>query len=414
MKKGLILSLSFILLTMFVSCTGGKNVKDDSTSSSKKKNANRAQETGYATIFDNDIALARDRAIDDAKSKLVVKILGENISGSSLMENYELVSNIVEAKSYGLVKQVEIIKQKQEGNTYTVTIEGTVEASVVEDAVADALKRYGNPKFMVLVDENYEGKKNAPGMTVTELSIMEIMGNSGFDFVDAAMIQELMKKEKTRMQKAVNGTVSEDVQDLLLDDAGAEVIIYAKVTITDQTPAIRDISTKMKSKQANISLKAVDVYTGNIIATGSANAPAMHIDATTAAKNAIQACLGTTKFLGRNDDNGKFKPGTFMETIIKKFTQAANARPIRIVLAGLGSSELSKFKAEVSNRIRGVKTINETGKVGKAVILEVKFAGKTNEFEEELTAKASALGFEIDVKEKRPNKLVMTAKKISN
>ena len=73
----------------------------------KQTNANRGQETGYATIFDNDTALARDRATDDAKSKLVVKILGENISGSSLMENYELVSNIVEAKSYGLVKNVQ-------------------------------------------------------------------------------------------------------------------------------------------------------------------------------------------------------------------------------------------------------------------------------------------------------------------
>ena len=89
MKKGLIITLSLILLTVFASCGGGKNVKDDKKSSSKKEtNANRGQETGYATIFDNDTALARDRATDDAKSKLVVKILGENISGSSLMENY--------------------------------------------------------------------------------------------------------------------------------------------------------------------------------------------------------------------------------------------------------------------------------------------------------------------------------------
>jgi len=142
MKKGLIITLSFILLTVFVSCGGGKNVKDDTKSNAKQTSANRGQETGYATIFDDDTALARDRATDDAKSKLVLKILGETISGTSLMENYELVSNIVEAKSYGLVKNVSIIKKSQEWTEYFVTIEGTVEASVVEDAVEDALNRY--------------------------------------------------------------------------------------------------------------------------------------------------------------------------------------------------------------------------------------------------------------------------------
>ena len=55
MKKGFILALSFILLTVFASCGGGKSVKDDSTSGSSKKSSqqNRGQETGYATIFDN-------------------------------------------------------------------------------------------------------------------------------------------------------------------------------------------------------------------------------------------------------------------------------------------------------------------------------------------------------------------------
>ena len=79
MKKGIILLMLFLFFV--VSCGGGKNVKKDKEAT----NPNRAQETGYATIFDNDIALARDRATDDAKSKLVRKVLGESISGRSIM-----------------------------------------------------------------------------------------------------------------------------------------------------------------------------------------------------------------------------------------------------------------------------------------------------------------------------------------
>lgn len=415
MKKGFILALSFILLTVFASCGGGKNVKDDSSSGSSSKKSsqqNKGQETGYATIFDNDTALARDRATDDAKSKLVKKVLGENISGTSLMEDYELVSNIVEAKSYGLVKNVQIIKKWQEGTEYFVTIEGTVEPSVVEDAIEDALNRYGRPKFMVLVKETFNGKQNIPGFTETEMLVQEIMGNSGFQFVDAAMTQELMKREKAKMQKAVSGTVSEDVQDLLLDDAGAEVIIIGTAETKAQGAATLQKmgATEMKSRSAIIRIKAIDVYTGDILASTSKQAPGLHIEDETASKKAIENAL--KQIVGKTDDEGKFAAGPFMETIVKKFVKAANAREIKVLIAGLDANELRNFRDQVSNRIRGVSQVMEKGRVGKAARLEVLFAGKTPDFEQELTAKANAMGFDIDVKSSRPNKLEIVAKKI--
>jgi len=413
MKKGLIITLSFILLTAFTSCGGGKNVKDDSKSSTKKQtSANRGQETGYATIFDNDTALARDRATDDAKSKLVLKILGETISGTSLMENYELVSNIVEAKSYGLVKNIQIIKKWQEGTEYFVTIEGTVEASVIEDAVEDALNRYGRPKFMVLIKENFNGKENTPGFTETEMLIQEIMGNTGFQFVDAAMTQELMKKEKVKMQKAVSGSVSDDVQDLLLSDAGAEVIIVGTAETKAQgSETLKNLgATEMKSRSAIIRIKAIDVYTGDILASTSKQAPGLHIEDETASKKAIESAL--KQILGKQEE-GKFQPAQFMDTIIKKFVKAANGREIKIIIAGLSAPELKDFKDQISNRVRGVKQVIEKGRDGKAARLEVIFAGKTNDFEDELSAKAANMGYEINVTSSRPNKLIMTAKAIN-
>jgi len=328
------------------------------------------------------------------------------------MEDYELVANIVEAKSYGLVKNIKIIKQWQEGTEYFVTIEGTVEPSVVEDAIEDALNRYGRPKFMVLIKETFNGKENMPGFTETEMLIQEIMGNSGFQFVDAAMTQELMKREKAKMQKAVTGNVSEDVQDLLLDDAGAEVIIIgtAETKAQGEETLKRAGATEMKSRSAIIRIKAIDVYTGDILASTSKQAPGLHIEDETASKKAIENAL--KQILGKTDENGKFKAADFMKTIVNKFVKAANAREIKVLIAGLDANELRNFRDQVSNRIRGVSQVIEKGRVGKAARLEVIFAGKTNDFEQELTAKASNMGFEIDVKSSRPNKLEIVAKKI--
>ncbi len=407
MKKGLLILLCSLFVSLTLSCGGGKNVKKETV----EKNPNKGQATGYATIFDNDTALARDRATDDAKSKLVRKVLGETISGRSIMKDFELVANIVEAKSYGLVKNIELIKKWQEGNEYYVTIEGLVEPSVIEDAIEDALNRYGRPKFMVLINEKFDNKTNMPGFTETELIIQEIMGNSGFQFVDAAMIQQLMKKERSKMSKAASGSVSEDVQDLLLDDAGAEVLIIG--TAETKSQGAKTLSSygagNMKSKSAIIRIKAIDIYTGNILASISRQAPGLHIESETASKKAIEAAL--RQIIGGNDyDTGKFKAGPFMKTIVDKFVKAANKREIKLFITGLDRAELKNFKDQVKNRIRGVSEVLEKGREGRAARLEVLFAGKTNDFEDELSAKANQLGYEIDIKSSRPNKLTLTAK----
>jgi len=265
---------------------------------------------------------------------------------------------------------------------------------------------------MVLVTETFNGKDNLPGFTETEMLVQEIMGNTGFQFVDAAMTQELMKKEKSKMQKAVSGSVSEDVQDLLLSDAGAEVIIIGTAETKAQgSETLKNLgATEMKSRSAIIRIKAIDVYTGDILASTSKQAPGLHIEDETASKKAIEAAL--KQILGKQDENGKFQPGQFMDTIIKKFVKAANGREIKIIIAGLSAAELKDFKDEISNRVRGVKQVIEKGRDGKAARLEVNFAGKTNDFEDELSAKAANMGFEVNVTSSRPNKLVMNAKKV--
>jgi hypothetical protein len=58
-----------------------------------------------------------------------------------------------------------------------------------------------------------------------------------------------------------------------------------------------------------------------------------------------------------------------------------------------------------------VKTVTSKGQAGKMAKVEVLFAGKTNDFADELLAKAPNFGFELKVTESYPNKLVLTAKK---
>ena len=128
------------------------------------------------------------------------------------------------------------------------------------------------------------------------------------------------------MNNAINGRVNSDVQQLLLNDAGAEVLILGIAKTRDQSGTLRSMGVRnMKSKSAIIRLKAVDVYTGRVIATMSRNAPGIHIEKNTASKKAIENAL--KKILGQKDEEtGKFVIGKFTKTIIHKFVKAANAR----------------------------------------------------------------------------------------
>jgi len=409
-KKRFMKIVPVLMLAIIVSCGGGKNVKKNHSAS--KADENRGQATGYATIFDDDLALARDRATDHAKIKLVRKVLGETISGRSIMKNFELVSTIVEAKSTGMVKDERIIKRWQEGKEYFVTIEGRVEIAAVNDAIADALNTYGRPKFMVLVSEKFDGRRNMPGFTETEMIMQEIMGDSGFEFVDANMTQELMKRQKTKMKKAMGGKISGDVQSLLLNNVGAEVVIFGTAETRDQSAVLKAYgASSMKSKSAIIRLKAVDVYTGRILATISRNAPGIHIEEHTASKKAIENAL--KKIVGKiNRTTKKFESGKFMNSIVHKFVKAATSRQIEIRITGLDYMGLKKFRNQVSQRIRGVSQAISRGQVGRAAKIEIIFAGKTDDFIEELMAKSSNLGFEIKIKESFPNSIVMKVKKI--
>ena len=227
--------------------------------------------------------------------------------------------------------------------------------------------------------------------------MMDIMGKAGFEFVDPAVTRELMKKEKSKMAKAISGRITGDVQNELLDDIGAEVLITGTARTSDQSKALEKYSKTMKSKQAIINLKAVDVYTGRILASTSVNMPGVHIDDDTASKIAIQRAL--QKILGKEDDDGKFVSGPFMNQITKKFLLSATQRMIMITITGLDYKELTDFRDQISHKIRGIKKVYTRGQAGKASKIEVEFAGKTTDLADELNAKAEKLGYSIEIKE---------------
>lgn len=419
MKKATAFASCLLLLVALASCGGGKNIKQE-TSSNEFSYGEKSVDTkpvrdkaeGVAAIFDNDRALARDRAINDARNKLVEKVLGTTVSGSSMVEDFQLVKLLIEEKSYGLVKNEKILSESYESDMCRVMLEGTVLPAVAEDAIEDALNRYGRPKFMILISETFERHMNAPGFTETEMLMQERMGSAGFEFVDVQVVQDLMKRQYGQMSRAMSGQISQDIQDLLLNDNGAEVIIIGTAQTRDQSGVLEEYTKNMKSKSAIVRLKAIDMYTGRVLATTSKDAPGVHTQSDTASKRAIEAVL--KKIIGGKDEGtGASKPGPFMAEIIKQFVKSATHRPINVYITGLNYDGLKELREQVSHRVRGVQQVNDKGRVGSAARLEVLFTGTTAEFTDELKAKSDKLGFQIEIPQSFPNRVTLQAKPLA-
>jgi hypothetical protein len=394
MKRYFITMGMLLLSALLFSCSTGQQKE-----TARERFISTAR--GSSTIFDDDKAFARDRALDDAKNNLVQKVLGVTVSSRTLVKDFALVSKLIKARSYGLVRDITILSEKIDGTLYRVTIRGRVEPQAVQEAVDDTLIRYGRPRFLVIVQETILGKPSSPDDNTTTSLVQEIMSNSGFDFIDPRFIKGLSKKEKKIISTA--GTPPLDYLQVLLEKNNAEVIITGSVKTIDQSSVLGE-NTKMKSHQALVRLRAVDAYTGKILAAKSIQLPGIQITDQAASRVAIKNCL--EKIMGREDrDSGKFSMGPFIKQIVHRFTRGATERQITITIQGLsGYEEVRKFRNALGNRIRGVDSvISRKLRKGTAEI-EVVFAGKTAGFLDELKAKSKKMGYHITIVESYPNR----------
>ena len=134
----------------------------------------------------------------------------------------------------------------------------------------------------------------------------------------------------------------------------------------------------------------------------SLNAPGVHIDDFTASKNAVSNALN--KIIGRFDKkSGKYSAGELIDQIVAKFINATTEREIDLTVTGLSVAELDRFRNQLKERIRKVRSVEVRGQYKKAARLGIYYSGKTEDFTYELTKKAEKLGFKIEVVERYPN-----------
>lgn len=342
---------------------------------------------GVAAITNNDKAMARDRALDDAKRKAVEQVAGTQVSAESISENFQLVSDRIYSRASGFVKSYQVLTEHEEEGVYKVEISAQVDSSAIADDLALIFKT--KPRVIVMVAEQNIGSKGfsywwgssgyVADLQLTQNTLIESWQPKGFKFVDAALLAGKLKK-KAAMNKP---DVSDDNAVTIGQDADADVAIVGRVLVSDAGPVMDGL--KMHSFQAVGTMRVLNIDTGEIIAVSDERAAATHVDANVGGRNAIKKLAG------------KLAAKLEAKILTKWTAEAASSREIELAVTGVKRTKQAKAIVKaIQGKVRGVESVAQRRlRKGKAKFT-VKVRARASDLAEDLE-NLSLDGFKLEV-----------------
>jgi len=359
--------------------------------------------TGEASIYDNDKAQARDKAIDDALRKAVESAVGTMVSSETITENYQLISDRIYSKAEGYVKKYKILEEKASEGVFIVKVQAQVAVGAVSadlDGIKSLLKRKGMPKVIIMVAEQNVGMNDAAGwwtkggptvstdMQVVENTLMELMRDKGFTFVDHEVLAG-----KKKIEGAISNLSDKQAREIA-SVTDAEIILVGKAIAKEIGKTME--GSNLRSADAEVAVRAINTDNGEIIAVTSDRATVPHLSPATAGSLALKKA--SEKVAGK-----------LIAGIAKKWTEdTSGANRILMKVNGVKNNQLlSKFINALRNQIRGVKEVNQQKLKQGTAVLDVMLAGDTKSMAAEMEAKDYGGAFKIEVEEVSPNSMTI-------
>lgn len=359
---------------------------------------------GYGTIYGNNKAAARDKAIEDAQRKAVEQAMGTMISSESVTKNFQLISDRILSLSSGYIEKYRVISEKEVDGEVEVEIAAIVGMSKLNDsvqAIKNLIRRMDRPKIMVLIAEQSireEGQQfseksrgevvlSSTSLGVAENVLIEFFRAKGFDFVDRQALAGQIEiadpltlvKDKERIKKIAN-----------LTDAQVVIFGQAQARTTGEVQGIY-------SGQANISLRALKTDTGEIIAATNAHAAVPFVDPSTANTKALS-------------EAAKKISQKLMDQILSQWqSESTGLRSICLVIKGVKYADVKKLRSWLTKYVRGVKSVHQRYVKDGIAELDLDIQGSAQDLADELSEKKFQKKT-IEVLDLLPNKVSIKLK----
>jgi hypothetical protein len=342
---------------------------------------------GEAAVLDGDRPAARQKAIDDALRRAVEMAAGARVSGVTEMKDFQVKMDRVLTHAQGFVRRYEIVKEGMDGQVVQVSVRaiiGTAQLDKDLEAMGLLLARKGMPRTMVLIAEQDIGMaapraawmRGQPTLVsadlrIAENTVLDALKNGGF----GQLIDPEIAAEKSVQVGGIASEITAAQARKLKSLTGAEVILFGQAIATSRGP-MPDLGPGWRSCSATISGRAVNTDNGDILSTAEATQGAAQLDDLSCGKEAIRKAS---------------------RAFAQEMTKKISARWSRDVSAGNdihvrvrnvpSFRTASDFRAALSQRVRGVRSVSQRSFAAGTQELDVTLQGSAEEFAQEVEAK---------------------------
>jgi hypothetical protein len=214
------------------------------------------------------------------------------VSSETLVENFQVVRDNIYNKSQGYVKEHKIVKENPGTDLYAVTIMATVSTEDLKNdlgALGLLIARVGKPRTLFMIAEQNIGQEiliywwgtlfsrggaafagQSVEMAVSETVLKEEFMNRGFNVIDISAVTGKFEISNAYRIADLTDTGAREIGRKI----GAEIIVKGKA-LAKEGP--RTAGSSVGSYLADITLSAVRVDNGQVLASVRGNAAARHV-----------------------------------------------------------------------------------------------------------------------------------------
>ena len=281
--------LFLVFLLLFLGCAGPKQeIKptEQAQPSSKEDTedfAEGVEAEGVVAVIKGNLLATKDQALMAAQRAALEKAVGVYITGQTIVQNAAVIEENIFSRTVGYIRDFKILSETEDGEFYKTKIFAKIKLSDVKKDL-DGLglliktKKVGNPRVMVLIDEEIDGVPSTAGNAETAL-INQLL-DKGYKVVDREQTKNIRADERAKLTSA--GSDKEIA--LIGSKFEADVIIAGKIISKFNTD--QDLA-GLISYRSSINAKVVKAATGEVILTSSRTGSGVDITKEMAAGNSI-------------------------------------------------------------------------------------------------------------------------------
>ena len=252
---------------------------------------------GLAHIENNNLADAKERALNRGLRRAVEQVVGTYIDAETKVKNGQLITDEIIKDSRGYVKDYQILQEQTIDRNYQVQLRvevGTEDLMNDLEALKMNIKRSGNPRVMILVSQVKEGHYVNLSPQVVGNKLMAEFIDAGYHVLDKEQIKKAINNEQR--QAIIGGDY--DLASKLGTKLQVDLIVIgdARASHVDLSDVYDGNLNDFESYSSNINAKIVNTNTAEVITTANADANGAGANKESAARKALTKAAG---MLGR-------------------------------------------------------------------------------------------------------------------